>query len=1732
MASKTITPANTSLPVTVSVAFSVTDNLLTTANLRVKDPSSTVIAGATACTVLVRHGGLVSDTSKPIAIVQVAFKPTTAGVYIVDDSGAAYTAAPIGVTDNGATYTVTGGNAAAILSKTSANLLTSLNIGGETLSAPAKIQVPVTTYPGRSKSMPDPNGYAPQAAGQNQLVVEDGSQFANGNVLRLKWGGTIGDYFGNVINVYDAPYGFYPLAGTPNRQFVVNRGLGSQYVVTADDVYPQGLQVQISNIGTVPTSTPTVGQTIEDKFWLDDFTANGGYTITAISGNTLTLNRNLAYDVLQNTVVELASGVTPVAVVADFTPTDTVIERQTEQYAIIRQRGKFKNGATTFFPFMEGTLRTHFYKNQPFVRFQFQGNNHSNNNSVTATDAVFDEMKFVAPTVVTATGSDSVTTNAVAKTRDLANTPHSTIQAGSLKFTAAEFSERFPQSLAGSAGGFSYGLFGNTGTPHLIKGRSGKAFTREWYIGTNADIAAALTKFSPNAVQTNTEIVASGAFRNVTSIKNSNVTAPQVGGDATLAAAVNKAELTIAVAYDPSVGEPIAGSSYGTNPNKDIRGYRNDTFQPGYGWEQFGILNWAASPDPRCFNHYDLQAHLLMDFARSGNAEAFRRGSEAARAMSDVGTVRSRLLFNNNQYVQMQGVAYYENQNTQSELGFLKHSWQEGLWMYWALTGDESVHETALLSVVGKDENGTAVAGSLLIPDFGAVGPAQNPGAWYGNTTVGTFDILEGTNDGMRYVGWSIFNLLCAYRFTGVTAYLTKAQQYAECLRLSEIAQGSRGTYISVANSTPSSTPGSPTVGDDIASSFFFTGYCTFGLIELYRLTGSIPIRDFLVRIALHVIKGDANLPDNVNGFYPNALISGGAAWAEDPTKYEATHGQYAFYHDANSTLTGALSIGETATLLTNSSKMIVPGGFFSAGHLILTDGTNREIIRYTTCNGTTQVGGLTRGYLGTTPRAWPSGTTVGIFAIDGENVATFTDLMLPVLAFAAGITGRADLAEMAKRIFKEIGNLRGAGQLTYPKPLYNLAEANNRTFVNFLLNNGPGASVKVYGHTVYSIESYFAGALNNPLPVLSSLSATSAPQGGATQVVTITGSGFLAGSQAKLNGSNRTTGFISPTQVTIEILAGDKATSGIKLITVENSAPGGGTSNSLNFSVTAGGSAPTISNVNPASVPVNVATGNITITGTNLSSATVTVNGVAVTPTSNTATQIVLPTQTFGTVGSKTISVTTAGGTVNDSILATAGVPVIGSISPTTLPVNAAANITITGTDLGGATVNFNGGAATVVSNTATQLVVTIPSVGTPGAYLLDITTQGGIDSTNYTITALPVPAISSTSPNSAVTGVATGTITLTGSNLSNATVTVDGVAVSPATNTATQITLPSQTFTTVGAKSVVVNTAGGSANISINVTAPQLPAPTISSTNPTGLNAGASAQSVVLTGTGYQSGAIVRVGGQARTTTFLSATQVSVALTAPDLAVAGNLLLSVLNPDAQVSGNFTFVVAAVGTPTISSVSPSTVNPGSPAFTLAVLGTNFNSGSVVNLNGTAQTTVYVSASRLEVIVAAPLVAVAGNLLVTVTNAGVGTSAAATLPIQTVTSSLPKLRPGMRPQKTTLRIDQGKTFQITRQLKTSDGVSFDLTGVTMRLQMRRGFADSEVGILPLLDLTTENGGIVVDVPTGSFTINLTATDTTNLRFDRCYFEMEATTLQGVVVSLLRGDVRITKEFVR
>jgi hypothetical protein len=175
-------------------------------------------------------------------------------------------------------------------------------------------------------------------------------------------------------------------------------------------------------------------------------------------------------------------------------------------------------------------------------------------------------------------------------------------------------------------------------------------------------------------------------------------------------------------------------------------------------------------------------------------------------------------------------------------------------------------------------------------------------------------------------------------------------------------------------------------------------------------------------------------------------------------------------------------------------------------------------------------------------------------------------------------------------------------------------------------------------------------------------------------------------------------------------------------------------------------------------------------------------------------------------------------------------------------------------------------------------------------------------------------------------------------------------------ATVPAGQITKGAQLVVTV--MNGTVGSSGSPVNLEVDN-----PVPTITGVTPTGETVGMSSAIVTVTGNGFDPSTVIDVNGSSRTTSFTSATQVSASLTQADLASAGTLSLTAVNPTpgggTSTAASLSVVAATLPQPQIASVVPTTLYVGSADTTITVTGANLTANSAVEWNGTPLTTSY-----------------------------------------------------------------------------------------------------------------------------------------------------------------------------
>jgi hypothetical protein len=252
------------------------------------------------------------------------------------------------------------------------------------------------------------------------------------------------------------------------------------------------------------------------------------------------------------------------------------------------------------------------------------------------------------------------------------------------------------------------------------------------------------------------------------------------------------------------------------------------------------------------------------------------------------------------------------------------------------------------------------------------------------------------------------------------------------------------------------------------------------------------------------------------------------------------------------------------------------------------------------------------------------------------------------------------------------------------------------------------------------------------PIPVITSLSPDNAPAGSAQFTLTVNGFNFVLNSVVRWKGSDRTTVYVSNTQLTATIPASDLVSPGTAQVTAFNPAPGGGLSTASTFNIN--NPVPVLISISPTSAAVGGAAFTLTVTGSNfVASSVVRWNGSSRTTALVSATQLTasIPATDLETGGSVSVTVfnPSPGGGASAAVTFTVTypVPVLSSLSPASATAGAAAfTLTVNGTGFGrGSTVRWNGADRTTSFVSGSRLTASIPAA--------DVAAQGSASVTVF---------------------------------------------------------------------------------------------------------------------------------------------------------------------------------------------------------------------------------------------------------------------------------------------------------------------------------------------------------------------------------------------------------------
>jgi uncharacterized protein (DUF1800 family) len=461
------------------------------------------------------------------------------------------------------------------------------------------------------------------------------------------------------------------------------------------------------------------------------------------------------------------------------------------------------------------------------------------------------------------------------------------------------------------------------------------------------------------------------------------------------------------------------------------------------------------------------------------------------------------------------------------------------------------------------------------------------------------------------------------------------------------------------------------------------------------------------------------------------------------------------------------------------------------------------------------------------------------------------------------------------------------------------------------------------------------SATLNNPVPQLTSVTPMSVAQ--APFTITLTGLHFAQGAVAYMGTTALTTTYVSSTQLTAAGTA-TSAQAGTQTITVHNPDPGASISAGVNF-VVQGGVAVVVT---PATAMVR--TGNqqaftAAVTGALNLSVTWTVNTVAggnstigtIAANGTYTAPLTLPMPNTVTVTATSVEDPTRSGSA--TVTLENPIPVISSVTPTTLTANAQFEMTVSGTGFTpGSIVNLGTMSLSTTFVAPTQLVAvgtpTLAQVGTVpvtvvnpdpgGSTSAPVNVQVVGPNSNITVTVSPKTATLGAGNVQQFQATVTGTMDLTvawsvnGVNSGNSTVgRIDGGG---------NYTAPDNI---VGLGSVTV-TATSNANPAKSDSATVTlinPVPTLTSITPATLGLGSF--QITLNGTGLVSTSTATFGGQPMQVTYVTSTMITAIGTASNSQI-GQVTVKVTNPapGGGTSNGLNVTVTTAGTPESSAAA------------------------------------------------------------------------------------------------------------------------------------------------------------------------------------------------------------------
>ncbi len=791
------------LPITIGVPLGEAADLRSTARLTLLDPNGNAVALQSR--VLARWRGTAKDESKALKWVLLDFTPKVAGDYTLTNSGvAAPQGSSIAITQTTDKISVAAAQVRMDFARKGMALVPSFKLDGvEQLTAPVTVQ---GLFPRSAIVVLTPTASDTLTVNETSLLTP-GTQVRFEHCATLKW-----PVEKTWTSVWSADI---QLRG--NHRYLLDEGTPQQEELLCTAAEYGTLKLNAPLKFSHPAGAKLRDLTVEQEV----------ATIKSINGQSLTFTEPLKQDHVTNDCLR-AANLAPARAFA--TVENTSVEEANALRVVIKQQGRFvvQNSAAIAAPTLGFTLRYYIYADQPFVRVRLRLLNEGTygfgavrlQQGPYTQHVLLRSLSAVIPTITAGNSKVRVTESADASAKVAAHQNAAQLSAGTFEIAVPEFAENYPKALNADASGLRFDVLPDLGSDYQFDGARAK--TTDFYLGRNTTNATALTN-SLRASIDPAYVARTGAVRPLLVEKRAWQT--QFSTDSELAEAATRAERHLAVGY---AVEDSDGNS--RNPAQSIYEYRlRNEMGANLGWRNFGDLAWAAG---YANAHYDLPFILLREFLRTGDARAFQAGSEMARYRADWGQYHANDYWDKEGAYNMRGVAFYEKGDHGSDvLPMPTHNWIEGMWLQWALTGDEAVGESA--------REGSEALARFLKYEF----TADNALKW----------------NESRWLGWPALGLMAAWRYTGETRYLDASRKSVYLLMNAEEKAGKKGWFI----------PETSGIGP-ITQPFMWAGYCQLGIIEYWRETNDNRVADFIVRVAdwllgktgsQAVLQGGKNLP-------------------------------------------------------------------------------------------------------------------------------------------------------------------------------------------------------------------------------------------------------------------------------------------------------------------------------------------------------------------------------------------------------------------------------------------------------------------------------------------------------------------------------------------------------------------------------------------------------------------------------------------------------------------------------------------------------------------------------------------------------------------------------------------------------------------------------------------------------------------------------------------------------